>query len=375
MRILKEVAWWAFVLSGLSWIAARLNRRKSVVLLYHGLYDGTLNPALNFDRLHVRVDRFERQMRYIAAHYRVVPLDQLLDGEAAAAGGRPLAAISFDDGYCSIYRYGYPVLKRLGLPATAFVVTDFLQARRALWWDRLSAMVASTHRQGVLVPMGGTPRWYRLATVGDKVASLQALRHALLRLPPQHREALLSQLALELGVKKRTLGIFRPLQPKQLREMAESGIAVGGHGASHDSFLHLNREELAAELTESKRVLESITGRPVRWLAYPHGEFSHEAVDAAKEAGYRAALTAIDEGLNNGTRDPFAVRRIGVADDMSLVRFIVAVSGLRDALKGWLRWRRLRARAFVALAPGWLGTRLAECIRNLRGPSYSKERK
>ncbi|HVH30695.1 MAG TPA: hypothetical protein VNA31_03385, partial [bacterium] len=56
----------------------------------------------------------------------------------------------------------------------------------------------------------------------------------------------------------------------------------------------------------------------------------------AMDAGYRGAVTTI-EGLNDMTPDPYAVRRIGVNDSMSLAHFIVAVSGLRDFLKTLLR--------------------------------------
>lgn len=337
MQMLKEIASWCMVLSGLSSIAARLNRRKSLVLLYHGVYGGAINPVLNFDGLHVRVERFERQMRYLASHYRVVPLDQLLDREPHARAEKPLAAITFDDGYRNIYRYAYPVLRRLELPATVFVVTDFLQGGRALWWDRLFAMVASTQRPVVRIPIQGREQWFRLVTVADKQAALRPLVRELLRLPPHQREALLTRLAEDLGIEQRKLRTFRPLRAKHLCEMARDGIAVGDHGCSHDSFLHFSRETLMAELTESKGVLESVTRRPVRWLAYPHGEFSHDAVEAARGARYSGAVTAVEERLNDGIRDPFAVRRIGVVDNMSFVRFLVAVSGLRDSLKGLQR--------------------------------------
>jgi peptidoglycan/xylan/chitin deacetylase (PgdA/CDA1 family) len=342
MRILKEIAYWLLVLSGLSWVATRLNRGKILVLLYHGVGAGALDPVLNFDGLHVRVEHFERQMRYLAAHYSVITLDQLLDGTLDVGARKPLAAITFDDGYRNLYRHAYPVLRRLGLPATVFVISDFLQYGRAPWWDRLRAMVASTRCPGVRVLTWGMERWLPLVTVAHKRTALRTLVPDLQGLPPEQREELLTRLAEELGVEERELKTCRPLCAHQLREMARAGISVGAHGRSHDSFLHLNRERLLVELIESKHVVESVTGRPVHWLAYPYGDFSREAVEAAIEAGYRGALTTI-EGLNDGIPDPFAVRRIGVDDTTTLPHFIVAVSGLRDMLKALLtvcrRWR------------------------------------
>src|SRR3989442_15771932 len=96
MRMLKEIAYRCFVHRGLTWVAARLNRKKAVVLEYHGVYAGELDPVLNFDGLHVHVERFARQLRYLAAHYDVVSLDELLELPDGSRLGKPLSAITLD---------------------------------------------------------------------------------------------------------------------------------------------------------------------------------------------------------------------------------------------------------------------------------------
>jgi peptidoglycan/xylan/chitin deacetylase (PgdA/CDA1 family) len=332
MRILKELGYWLLVLLGLPRLVARFNRRKTLVLEYHDVYAGAINPALNFDGLHVRVRRFESQMRYLAARYHVVDLEQLLALQEASQYQKPLAAITIDDGYKSTYRYAFPVLQQLGLHATVFIVSDFCLYGRALWWDRLRTMIATTPHPSLVVRIQDTEQQFPLISRHDKLAALRRLSSEIHRLPPQRREELLAKLAVDLDIEERGLATCEPISVDELREMVAGGVSVGSHGRSHDSFLHLTREELVAELTESKQVLESITGRPVMWLAYPYGEFSQTAIETAIGAGYRGAVTAI-EGLNDGSRNPFMVRRIGVNDNMSLAHFIVAVSGLRDLLK------------------------------------------
>jgi peptidoglycan/xylan/chitin deacetylase (PgdA/CDA1 family) len=336
MRILKEFGYWLLVLMGLPWVARQINQRKTLVLVYHDVYAGAVNPALNFDGLHVHAQRFESQMRYLAACYHVVPLDQLLALQAASQDGKPLAAITIDDGYKGTYHHAFPILQQMGLRATVFIVSDFCLHGRSVWWDRLRAMIATTRHSSLVVRIQDAEQRFPLISEQDKDAALRQLSPEIHRLPPKRREALLAQLAADLGVEERTLATCEPISAAELREMVEGVISVGSHGRSHDSFLHLSREDLLAELTESKQVLESVTDRSVTWLAYPYGEFSQASIETAIGAGYRGAVTTM-EGLNDTSPHPFALRRIGVDDNMSLAHFIVAVSGLRDLLKTLLR--------------------------------------
>jgi peptidoglycan/xylan/chitin deacetylase (PgdA/CDA1 family) len=70
--------------------------------------------------------RFEEQMQFLRdAGYTTLDMD---DYHEIRKGLRPLpdrpVAITFDDGYLSTYTLGYPVLKRLGLKATVFVLLE-----------------------------------------------------------------------------------------------------------------------------------------------------------------------------------------------------------------------------------------------------------
>lgn len=340
MRAFKEIAYWLLGRSGLASLAAWFNRGKTLVLVYHDVYAGTRDPVENFDGMRVRVEQFEKQMRYLAARYCVVPLDQLLDAQAGRRNGRPLAAITFDDGYRNMYRYAYPVLRQLSLPATVFVMTDFSLCGQPPWWDRVRAMVAATRRPVMRVPLQRTVRNFPLVTVEEKQDSLRQLVREIQGYAPARREALLAELAEELKVAPHELKICEPLSASEIREMADGLMSVGSHGCSHDSFLRLSRDRLVQELVESKRLLEVVTGRHVSWVAYPFGDFSQEIVEAVIQAGYRGGLTTI-EGLNGETPDLYAVRRIGVDDNMSFAHFLVMVSGLRDFLKSCLWIGRL----------------------------------
>jgi len=110
-----------------SWLA------RLLAVVVSALPASRLHAAVILQYHHVSVDtppststspqRFAMHLDYLAQHgFRVVPLFSLV--EALQAGG-PLpdraVAITFDDGYRSIYETAYPMLRERGLPFTVFV--------------------------------------------------------------------------------------------------------------------------------------------------------------------------------------------------------------------------------------------------------------
>ncbi len=91
---------------------------KTVIFLYHRVND------THRDSVTIGVQQFADHMRYLADHYEVVRLDEILEGGRASDG--PRIAITFDDGYLDNYNYAAPILIKHQVPATFFVSTDHI---------------------------------------------------------------------------------------------------------------------------------------------------------------------------------------------------------------------------------------------------------
>lgn len=104
------------------------------VLVYHNI------GAQAQGRLVIAASAFEAQMRYLKrAGYRVIRLEDLIEYTTL---GRQLprksVVLTFDDGYKSFLRHGYPLLRKLGFTATLFVYTDYVSSSsNAMDWDDL----------------------------------------------------------------------------------------------------------------------------------------------------------------------------------------------------------------------------------------------
>jgi peptidoglycan/xylan/chitin deacetylase (PgdA/CDA1 family) len=83
-------------------------------------------------------------MRFLKnRHYNVVPLGSL-SGLLKDNNKIPsrTVAITFDDGYKDNYIYAYPILKKLGLPATIFIIIQEVDRplNDRLSWDQIKQM-------------------------------------------------------------------------------------------------------------------------------------------------------------------------------------------------------------------------------------------
>ncbi len=96
------------------------------ILMYHRINLVPSSAPAITRRLTVHPADFARQMRWLKRHgYRTVTQRELF---GALVRGRPLGRkpilITFDDGYRDAFYRAAPVLSRLGMQATAYVITD-----------------------------------------------------------------------------------------------------------------------------------------------------------------------------------------------------------------------------------------------------------
>lgn len=270
----------ALPLYGASQLKRRLWRDgKAAILVYHKISDLELGVDAFWN---VPPSLFAQHMAYLAEkRFKVLSLEQLL---AYIRLKRQLpensVVLTFDDGYASVYRHAYPLLKRYGFPATVFLTGRYTGRNRLYWWDRQ----ITTRRPD-------------------------------------------------------TLEEVRILSWDEIEEMQSSGlICFGSHSMSHNHLGQLSRRRVECELGTSRAYLERKLKKSVTFFAYPggirtYGDVSDETARVLAESGYELACTS-ETGRNGVGGNPYALKRIGMGRDDSLPLFRAKLAGGYD----WVEW-------------------------------------
>jgi polysaccharide deacetylase family protein (PEP-CTERM system associated) len=85
------------------------------------------------------------------------------------------------------------------------------------------------------------------------------------------------------------VGWLAERQPELVRRISRAGHEIGSHSYWHEVVRRHTRQSLAADLENSKKLLEDLTGAPVRGFRAPGGSITREtawAFDVIAEAGF-----------------------------------------------------------------------------------------
>jgi peptidoglycan/xylan/chitin deacetylase (PgdA/CDA1 family) len=265
-------------------------REKSAfgVLMYHRVIDAP--PRVARPTWNVPPARLEQQLSGLLARGWVAwPLSQVLDcRERGLPIPRKTFVVTFDDGYVNNFTQALPILTRLGVPATVFLATAYLDSEQPFPSDDWEA-----------AGQPGVPR-----------------------------EA------------------WRPLTTDECDRMTASGLVeLGAHTHTHADFRG-KPEELAADLEENLTVMRERFGVEQPAFAFPYGTkadgfASSELASTARGAGMRCCLTTEGQVVRPGDSE-FDWGRFAAEDHDTSRTLAARLGGWQEAVRARFKISRSR---------------------------------
>ena len=278
-------------------------QRRPLILGYHRVVeDFAATSQTEMPSMLISRAMFERHVEWLGRSFRFVGLDEIAAHTSSGhAFADPVAAITFDDGYSDVYENAFPFLRRKGIPAAVFVVTDLVSRSLCQTHDKLYYLVDRAFtawndpRRGLFELMTELeiPTAQIMRGRGALSSAMTAVSALLPVLPQAHVIRLMDGLETRFGP---AFTEAATLTWPMIHEMRRAGFTIGSHTKTHVSLPMETDEAVRDELEGSKRVLEAHLGERIDHFAYPAGQFTPKVVRALSDAGYRCAYTACPHG-------------------------------------------------------------------------------
>ena len=159
--------------------------------------------------------------------------------------------------------------RELGVPATFFLTTRWLDAAGSYWWDLLEcALLGSSDPPASLeIELGGERMRFPTGSGEERRRVHDAIHPHLVRASLIERDRSIAAL-LEWSGSRRPQR--RPMQADEVRALAAiAGMEIGAHTVNHLALTCQSETDVRKEVEDSREALQRVIGRPVRAFAYP----------------------------------------------------------------------------------------------------------
>jgi peptidoglycan/xylan/chitin deacetylase (PgdA/CDA1 family) len=265
-------------------------------------------PSLRSDRIasvffhDPSVELFENVIRWLAEKgYRFISTDDLYEMKKTKKRPSNLALITLDDGWRGNLDL-VPVIEKHNTPITIFVSTRPV-VEGNYWWE-----------------FATQPDQSKIADISD-VEGFKKLTGRELR---EKIDMLKAKYSLDRS----------SMTKEEVKNLAQHDlVTIGSHTVTHPILKNCTDEIQMQELAEAKDLLESWTGKPVHYIAYPNGDYNRTTLRITERLGYRLGFTVEPDAIDIQNMKPLEIPRICVEDNQGYFESISKASGAWHGIK------------------------------------------
>jgi len=277
---------------------------------------------------------FERTLKYMQKNFHVITLDELLF-EKNIHSSKPLAALTFDDGYRDFMDHAIPIMDAAKMKASMFLVTDCIDKGMPTWTYIVDHIFAnSVKMEWTGFDPSGLPDEYRKmkwATREEKVNYCRKFKQYIKWIPSTERDSIISSLLENFNDVQYPPGMM--MSWEEVRQVQAAGFGIGSHSVTHPSLGTIRDvDNIRFELTESAGRIKTETGVNPAIFSYPVGSYDERVKNIAREVGYKAALAVNYKMYDPAKQDLYEIPRIELYNE-SWLKTRMRINGTFNYLK------------------------------------------
>jgi len=262
--------------------------RQPEILMYHRFCDAPHGRSCS------RAN-FRRQLEHYARHHTVLTMRQFTTALAEHVVPRNALVLTVDDGYRDFCTIAAEELLRVGIPATFFVTTGFIDGTCWIWTEKLAWICDQLPVGTATVTIAGVATSYRIPE--HRGAVRLALKTQLCMVPLVEKLRQLDEFAARhhVAIPAMPPDEASPATWDDLRRLQSLGIEIGGHTVNHPILSAECDAVVTDEIRGCKQRLDGELPDPVVSFCYPNGtplDFDERVKRCVQAAGFHSAVAS-----------------------------------------------------------------------------------
>jgi peptidoglycan/xylan/chitin deacetylase (PgdA/CDA1 family) len=271
--------------------AAGFERRR-----LRSLTEGNKIAVLNLHRITevdnpywppLRPEIFESLLVFLKSEFDV----RRLEHTASKGNGKPIAVLSFDDGYYDFIEYALPLLEKYGLPANMNIIPECAQSGEPIWNVKLYDFLNEAPQH--LIEMLPVPGLEGLSPDNPRSKleiGLKVSRHLKTR-PAAERYGFWQE--IEEVMQRSQFTKTRMMTTDDIRSIADR-VEIGVHSYSHESMGYEAQDFFENDFEKCRTFFENVLKLPLSIYAFPNGSYRQEQVEHLRRQEIKHILLVED---------------------------------------------------------------------------------
>lgn len=227
---------------------------------------------------------FEDLLVFLKENFEVTAFRKL----AETKSDKPLAVLSFDDGYYNFIEYAAPILKKYGLSANMNIIPTCVETGEPMWNIKLYDFLNSAPKSLIdEIKLPGFDYRLRDESFSGKVKYGLKISLFLKNRPRREREELWRE--IEILMDKHQSELTRMMNRREILEISDVH-EIGVHSFSHESMEFAEDAFFKEDLQKCLAYFAKKLQIPLKTYAFPNGSYRREQIKSLVESGIEHIL-------------------------------------------------------------------------------------
>lgn len=238
-------------------------------------------------------EEFKRIVEFLNENYTIIPLSKALEMNDKGVSLKNCLSITTDDGFVENYEYVAPILKKLKISATFFLINDCIDNKNLMWRNKI---IYIQNRIGLVKAKNLMINFSDKKDISRPLKKDDLLSWSYRNWDMRLKEIWVNELWAESNMEpiEEFLEVYKPyMTTVQVQELVANGFEIGAHSMTHPFFNTLTFQQAESEIFNSINEIGDKIGKKIYQFSYPFGPRAKKEIEHNLKVKYPDKIRTI----------------------------------------------------------------------------------